>query len=158
MVQPCRHVWCFGFLCMKPPAGPGLCSFRIACRGLGLRKRRMPLMRRYHSRCSRTDELVDHKLSEQVHGVEPLWRLQRTPGARNEHERGRSRNSTKPDSDHDIATNIWTKIPTIIDLFSARGAPIINDNINKAERKEPRKSCDRRRPGTSLPSHNRPGR
>ena len=35
---------------------------------------------------------------------------------------------------HAIAADIWTKIPTIGDLFLARGGPIsIDDDINKAE-------------------------
>ena len=73
-------------------------------------------------------KLTDHKLLDQVYGVEPLRSRQRTSGARDQHG---PRSSTKPD--HDIAANIWTKIPTIVDLCSAGGETIIDDFIDKAE-------------------------
>ena len=46
-----------------------------------------------------SNELVDHTLSDQVHGVEPLWRLRRTSGAHDkmdEADRGTQRSSTMP--------------------------------------------------------------
>ena len=50
--------------------------------------------------------------------------------------------------DHAIAVDIWTKIPAIFDHFSARGGPIIDDDINKAKgaAKEPQSTTTRHKP------------
>ena len=76
--------------------------------------------------------------------MKPLRRLQRTSGARDEHGPTR-RSSTKPD--YDMATNTYTKIPTIAALFWAGGGP-----------KEATIDTDANPAHTSHLSHNRPGR
>ena len=82
-------------------------------------------------------QVVDHKLGPSTRSG-ALRRLRRTSGARDEHGRDRWRNSTK--LDHAIAADIWTKIPTIVNLFSAQEAgPAGPSSMSSSTRpKEPR--------------------